>query len=254
MFQPPLGGWNAICASLAYRECTPRRQGGGSKHRHARHIKYNPSIQPTDMFPASDFDHWADTYDHDVVAEDVFPFAGYDRVLDAAVQMADAGQGMTVLDLGVGTGNLAMRFSSLGCKLWGTDFSQPMLDKAREKLPNARLILHDLRDAWPPELDRRFDCIVSAYVFHHFELADKVSLARKLAAQHLKPHRPLVIADISFPDEVSMRGFARSVGDLWEDELYWLADEATAALRREHLKTEYQQVSACAGVYRIEAV
>jgi ubiquinone/menaquinone biosynthesis C-methylase UbiE len=131
-------------------------------------------MQSADPFPASEFDQWAESYDADVVTYGTFPFAGYERVLDAAVGMASVEAGMSVLDLGVGTGNLALRFSALGCRLWCTDYSPSMLAKARPKLPEARFVLHDLRDPFPPELNRRFDRVVSAYTFHHFELDQKV--------------------------------------------------------------------------------
>lgn len=209
-------------------------------------------MQWTDAFPASDFEQWADSYDNDLVKYDAFPFAGYDRVLEAVVQLAAARAGMTVLDAGIGTGNLALQFAQLGCRVWGSDYSPAMLTRARRKLPEAELILHDLRAPWPPELDRRFERIVSAYTFHHFELDRKVALASELVRARLETNGRLVIADLSFPSGPSMREFATSIGDLWEDEHYWLADEAQEALKQAGLNVEYEQVSPCAGVYRIE--
>jgi putative AdoMet-dependent methyltransferase len=208
-------------------------------------------MSQTDPFPASDFDPWAESYDQDVQSYSVFPFDGYGNVLKAVVELAAPRTDMTVLDLGTGTGNLAVRFAERGCELWCTDFSQPMLDKAREKLPQAHFVLHDLRAAWTSELDRRFDRIVSAYVFHHLQLDGKVSLCRELVTKHLTPGGKLVIADLSFPNEKAMRDFAKSIGDLWEEELYWLVDESIPALQTENLKVDYVKVSRCAGVYVI---
>jgi len=48
--------------------------------------------------------------------------------------------------------------------------------QATQKLPKAHFCLHDLRSEWPAELPGRFERIVSAYVFHHFELEEKVAL------------------------------------------------------------------------------
>jgi putative AdoMet-dependent methyltransferase len=206
---------------------------------------------PNDPFPASEFDPWADTYDQDVAAQSPFPFDGYERVLDTVVRLAMSAPGMSVLDIGTGTGNLAGRFSMQGCELWCTDFSEAMLQKARAKLPNAHFVLHDLRASWPRELQRGFDRIVSAYVFHHFELEKKVELCRSLAAKRLKTAGKLIIADLSFPDKKAMETFAATVGPQWEEEPYWLADEAIAALQLASLRAEYIQVSACAGVYLI---
>jgi putative AdoMet-dependent methyltransferase len=205
-----------------------------------------------DPFPASEFDPWAESYDRDVVTDSDFPFAGYEQVLETVISRADTHPGMDVLDLGAGTGNLAVRFSDLGCNLWCTDFSEPMLDKARAKLPGARFFHHDLRAEWPSGLDRRFDRIVSGYVFHHFDLEKKVSLCRELVAQRLVPGGKLVIADLSFPSQSAKEIFSREIPD-WEEEFYWLADESLAALKIAGLSVTYEQVSPCAGVYLILA-
>lgn len=205
-----------------------------------------------DAFPASDFDGWADAYDSDVQSPDVFPFAGYVEVMGEVVKQAAPALGISVLDVGIGTGNLAVRFADLGCHVWGVDFSEAMLVKARQKLPGGRLVLHDLREPWPPELERRFHRVVSGYTFHHFALDYKVSLSRLLVTRHLEPGGCLLIADISFQTASAMRSFAASTGDLWEEEQYWLADEALHALREAGMHAEYCQVSPCAGVYRIE--
>lgn len=206
-----------------------------------------------DEFSPEGFDPWAATYDEDVVAQSTFPFAGYEQALRTVVELAAPTSGMTVLDVGTGTGNLAVRFAQRGCELWCSDFSEAMLAKARVKLPQAHFVLHDLRGALPAELGGRFDRIVSAYVFHHFDLKRKVELCKELAGAHLEPAGRLVIADLSFPDKPAMESFARSVGDLWEEEPYWLADQALAALSGAGLKTQYKQVSGCAGVYAITA-
>ncbi len=204
-----------------------------------------------DPFPSTDFDPWAETYDRDVAAQGTFPFDGYEQALDTVVSLAAPQRGMSVMDLGTGTGNLARRFAEWGCDLWCTDFSPAMLDKARAKLPSARFFVHDLRAAWPSELERRFDRIVSAYVFHHFELREKVRLCRELIAGRLLPAGKLVIADISFADAAARDGFAQSIGGLWEAEPYWLADESIRALTEAGIQVEYVPVSACAAAYRL---
>lgn len=206
-------------------------------------------MSQSDPFAPEDFDPWAESYDDDVVSQDTFPFAGYRDVLETVVNLAAVKAGMSVLDLGTGTGNLASRFARQGCELWCTDFSEAMLAKARAKLPSAHFVQHDLRAAWPAALDRRFDRILSAYVFHHFELDRKVELCRELITRRLAPGGKLIVADISFADQKAMQAFARSIGDLWEPEPYWLADEALPAFSWAGLQAEYLQVSPCAGVY-----
>ena len=204
-----------------------------------------------DPFPPSEFDPWAKTYDDDVREQSVFPFDGYARVLETVVQLAEPRTGMSVLDIGTGTGNLAVMFAERGCDLWCTDFSEAMLEKAREKLPQAHFVLADLRADWSPELDRHFDHIVSAYVFHHLELDAKVRVCKELVIKRLTPDGKLIIGDLSFPNKAHMDEFAKSVGDLWDEEFYWLADESVRALEAAGLTVSYHQISACAGVYSI---
>lgn len=203
-------------------------------------------------FPASDFDGWAESYDQDV-ASDHFPFEGYERVLNTVVALAEARPGMRVLDLGTGTGNLASRFAHVGCELWCTDFSLSMLEKARAKLPRAHLVQHDLHADWPAELPVHFERIVSAYVFHHFELDEKADLMQRLVSELLLPGDRLVIADIAFPDRSAQEKTRGQLGEAWEQEFYWIADEAQAAFKRLDLRVEYVQVSSCAGVFSVQA-
>lgn len=209
---------------------------------------------PNDPFPPSEFDAWADDYDKSTREYSEFPFAGYDQVLQTIVELTKPQPGQSILDLGTGTANLAALFDKLGCNLWCTDFAPLMLEKARQKLPKAHFALHDLRAEWPSvpsEFERRFDGIVSAYVFHHFELEKKGSLCRDLVSQRLNPGGRLVIGDISFPSLAAKEAFSRNIPD-WEEEVYWLADESVAALQKAGLQVEYRQISGCAGIYQIK--
>ncbi len=198
-------------------------------------------------FPASEFDDWAESYDN-AVTTDQFPFYGYPDVLTRVVTMAAPRPDLSVLDLGTGTGNLAIHFARVGCELWCTDFSRQMLAKAQQKLPAAHFVLHDLRAPLPAKFDRQFDCIVSAYVFHHFPLDEKIHILRGLFA-HLAPSGRLVIGDIAFPDAASRDRVREQAGENWDEEYYWLADESLEMLCKAGMQACYEQVSSCAGVF-----
>jgi putative AdoMet-dependent methyltransferase len=198
-------------------------------------------------FPPSDFNDWAETYDTSVTTEE-FPFIGYTKVLKRIVHLAKPQEGMTVLDLGTGTGNLALPFARAGCELWCTDFSAPMLEKARAKLPKAHFCLHDLHNLLPDELHGPFECIVSAYVFHHFTLEEKIRILERLRA-HLSPGGRIVIGDVSFHDKTARDEMKTGCGEKWEEEFYWLADETLAALGEHGWTATYEQVSRCGGVF-----
>src|SRR5690606_27714855 len=113
----------------------------------------------------------------------------------------------------------------------------------------ATLTLNDLHAALPPEFPQRFDHIVSGYTFHNFPLEEKVNLIRRLMEDHLQPQGNMVIGDIAFRDAASEDRFRRQLGDEWEQEYYWLADESLSALAPAGLITVYTQVSSFAGFF-----
>lgn len=199
------------------------------------------------------FDDWANRYDQSLAGNQDFPFNGYEQVLDEITRLASAKSGMQVLDLGIGTGNLAQRFDRLGCELWGMDFSGEMLALTQEKLPRAALVRGDLLGGWPEELNRRFDRIVSAYVLHEFALPDKVRLLQRLATSHLTAGGCLVIGDVAFPTAMVREQAHQKWAGVWdEEEHYWAADETAAACQDAGLRLAYQQVSSCGGVFVFE--
>ncbi len=204
-----------------------------------------------DPYPSQDFDEWAASYDASVMRNSGFPFDGYRQVHECILSQAQARPGMSVLDLGCGSGNLALLFAEQGCQLWCSDFSPAMLRLAQAKLPGAQFVLADLRAAWPAALERRFDRIVSAYVFHHFELEEKVRLLSMLVEKHLSPHGRVVIGDIAFQDRAAWEAARANAGDEWEEELYWDAGLALPALRAAGLMAHFIQVSQYGGVFTL---
>jgi cyclopropane fatty-acyl-phospholipid synthase-like methyltransferase len=204
-------------------------------------------ITPVNPFPASEFDDWAETYDASV-SIDQFPFHGYKDVLAKIITLAAPRPGYSVLDLGTGTGNLGLLFIRRGCNLWGTDFSAPMLEKAQQKLPSAHLFLHDLHLPLPAEIQHPFDRIVSAYVFHHFKLEEKIRILISLLP-HLAAGGRIIIGDITFPNATALEEMKIAAGEEWEEEFYWLADESMFALQKAGFHAKHMQVSSYAGIF-----
>lgn len=200
------------------------------------------------------FDEWSKRYDQSVAAGERFPFIGYEAVLDRIVEWARVTDGDTVLDLGIGTGNLAARFASTGCPLWGLDFSYEMLKRATQKVPRAQLVRAGLTDRWPRPLQRRFDRVVSAYTFHELDDNTRTELLARIVSEHLEPGGRMVIGDIGFPTAEIREHAHKQWARLWdEEEHYWAADEAVQRLEAAGLAAEFEMVSSCAGVFVVTA-
>lgn len=199
------------------------------------------------------FDRWANEYDWFVGGwAESFPFKGYDDLLNRIVELADPQPGMKILDMGIGTGNLAERFVEKGCEIWGIDFSGKMLEVARKKIPSAHLLQVDILSDWPSELRTGFDRIVSAYVFHHFNLETKLNVINRVLDELLKDDGILVIGDTSYPSFAARAEAREKLIDEWDDtEFYWAADEVKLMSWGKVAQIVYEQVSSCGGVYTI---
>jgi putative AdoMet-dependent methyltransferase len=196
------------------------------------------------------FDRWAESYDESVRGSTSFPFDGYERVLDEVIRRAGMLEGKRVLDLGSGTGNLTERIVRAGGEAWALDLSEKMLERARRKLPDARFFRGDVLADLPPLLRFPFDAVLSTYVFHEFPLMTKVSLIGRIAAEHLAPGGKVVIGDVSFATTADRQRVLDEQGEMADDEEeYWAADVAVAALESAGFGVAYEQVSSCGGVY-----
>ena len=79
-------------------------------------------------------------------------------------------KGMTVLDVGCGTGVHLEVYQRSGCELFGIDISQSMLDVARTRLgEDADLRLADVSDI--PFGSHSFDLVISMLVLHEMDQA-----------------------------------------------------------------------------------
>jgi putative AdoMet-dependent methyltransferase len=196
------------------------------------------------------FNAWAQDYDRFVTSATGFPFDGYEAVLDEVVTQSTASVGQTVLDLGIGTGNLAERFVSLGCSVWGLDFSKEMLARASAAVPDVTLVQGGLLGEWTETLRRRFDRVVSSYTLHELDLEAKVSLLERVMGRHLADDGRIVVGDIAFTTREALEKAHRANRGSWDDaEHYWAADEIMDRLQETRIDVSFTKVSSCSGVF-----
>jgi tRNA (cmo5U34)-methyltransferase len=136
-----------------------------------------------------------------------------------------------ILELGVGTGETARRVLALhpDARLTAVDESPPMLDRAREVLPDAFLVVARLQDPLPPQ---RFDLVVSALVVHHLTRPEKRDLFARVAKVLDRGGR-FVLADVVVPerqeDAITPIEEDYDLPDPVGDQLVWLREAGFAA-------------------------
>lgn len=183
------------------------------------------------MFDVEGFDSWALDYEREAAemeAEGGYPFGGRTQVLDLVAELAHAGTGAKVLDLGCGPGILLERFAQAGCEVYGIDSSNQMLALAEKRVPTAHLALADLRDELPAEWGSGFAAIISTYAIHHIPDADKIALIRRLLGL-LAPGGAFLIGDVAFADEADRLAARAEAGESWDDDEYYTVADVLAA-------------------------
>ena len=194
-----------------------------------------------DQYTAWDFEVAADDYDGLVAAASAL-YARYAEVLDAVAQRAGASPGQRILDIGTGTGNLALRCLDRGASVVGLDPSTRMLQKAREKVEGDHRA--DFRQVDQPFLqvpyrDGSFDAVVSTYAFHHIPPPRKPdSIAEMLRV--IKPEGRWVLGDLAFESEPAERHALTCYAWL-EDEYFARLDELRPVFAQHGLTLHSQQ-------------
>jgi tRNA (cmo5U34)-methyltransferase len=131
-----------------------------------------------------------------------------------------------ILELGVGTGETARHVLALhpNARLTGVDESPPMLERARQNLAEANLVLGRLQDPLPPI---RFRLVVSALAVHHLAPVEKRELFARVAAA-LQPGGRFVLADVVVPEDpadiVTPIEAGYDFPDSLADQLEWLRE------------------------------
>ena len=138
-------------------------------------------------------------------------YAGiYDRLFDSmnkglklvGIRMFRPAKGMSILDVGCGTGSHLELYQRYKCNLYGIDMSPSMLNVARERLGDtAQLELGDATDM--PYENKKFDLVISMLTLHEMSPETRSAVLNEvkrvlkddgrllLIDFHLGPYRPL---------------------------------------------------------------
>lgn len=159
--------------------------------------------------------------------------------------------GGPVLELGVGTGRVALSVAEAGVEVVGVDLMQPMLDRAEDRLARKSRLVRErvelLRgDLLKVRLGRRFPLVFAPFnVFMH--LYDRRDLERALATvrEHMTP-RGRFVFDVLLPDP---RALSRS-----PDKIYRLGTVKDPADGRRYRYRESFDYDAASQVLSIQMI
>ena len=136
------------------------------------------------------------------------------KLKDIGVTMAPPEPGLTLLDVGCGTGTMLERYAAGGCEVTGLDASAAMLAQARRRLgPGAHLHLGDA--ARMPFADAAFDLVVMTMVLHEMPPQLRSAVLAE-AIRVLDPQGRLLLIDYAagpwrFPKGWLLKAFVTTV-------------------------------------------
>jgi SAM-dependent methyltransferase len=173
-------------------------------------------------------------YDADVTDESNPVRNGYDATLSWVIDHAAVGADDVVVDLGTGTGNLAVRVGARS-RLVCVDVSTGMLEVARQKLPaDTEYVESDLLEF----VDRAPECdvVISTYAIHHLVADEKTALLDGLF-RRLRPGGRIAIGDLMVADagvvpELQARLAHPDADEMFADEFPWFVSDARVELAR----------------------
>jgi len=203
------------------------------------------------MLDSKGFDNWADDYD-DLMKNSsrAFPFEGYYRIIDEVITLLNPWENLKILDVGMGTGNLSYKLYKTGCMVYGVDFSENMIKKAKEKMPAGFFEAVDISKKHFGNFNElKFDGIISAYFLHHLNTKEKILFFKKCVNNNLNQKGKIIIADIGFETYKDYHEASKKYRKYWDPEEYYLCgEEIRGALKKEGIEARYIQISSCGGI------
>lgn len=203
------------------------------------------------MLDNKGFDLWANNYDLSVGISDEdnsYPFAGYKKILNEIYNCILKNSSKNVLDIGFGTGTLTTKLYENGCNIFGQDFSDKMIELAKDKMPNAKLFKGDFSKGLVNELkNQKYDAIIATYSLHHLNDKEKVNFIKELLLL-LNENGKIYIGDVMFEKREDLEHCKIECGDGWDiDEIYFVYDE----IKQYFKNIEFIKFSYCAGIIKI---
>src|SRR4051794_15443621 len=153
------------------------------------------------------FDRIAAIYDP---LNSVMTIGLHHRWRERAVDLARVSHGDRVLDVATGTGDLAVELRSRGAEVVGLDFSERMLELAREKAPDVHFEAGNALEL--PYADDEFDAVTVGFGARNFE---DLRAGLSEMARVTRPGGRVVVLEITTPQRPPLSWFFR----VWFDRI-----------------------------------
>ena len=202
------------------------------------------------------FNSWAKSYDDDVKKDngELKIYKNYELILQSIYDLVEDlnKKNSKILEIGVGTGNLASKFLNSNYDIVGIDQSREMLSVAKEKYPSLKVRLGEFLKI--PYDNKSFDIIISTYAFHHLNESEKC-IAIEEMIRVLKDNGVIIIGDLMFEskdsEEKILKNLSQKQIEIIKDEYYSYIDLLSYEFNKYNKKLEYNRIDKFNYIIRI---
>ncbi|NMM64323.1 methyltransferase domain-containing protein [Clostridium sp. P21] len=193
------------------------------------------------------FNGWAKSYDDDVKKDngELKIYKNYELILQSVYELVEKldRKNSKILEIGVGTGNLASKFLNNNYEIIGIDQSREMLSVAKEKYPKLKVRLGEFLKI--PYDNKSFDIIISTYAFHHLNENEKCIAIQEMI-RVLKDNGAVIIGDLMFEskdsEEKILKDLSQEQIDEIKDEYYSYINLLRDEFSKYNKKLEYTRI------------
>ena len=193
------------------------------------------------------FNSWAKSYDNDVKKDNgkLKIYKNYGLILQSVYESVKnlRVNNPKILEIGVGTGNLASKFLYSNFDIIGIDQSREMLSVAKEKYPMLKVRLGEFLKI--PYDNKSFDVIISTYAFHHLNETEKyIAIGEMMRV--LKDNGVIIIGDLMFEnreaEEEVLKNLSEEQIEEVKDEYYSYIDSLSREFNKYNKKLKYNRI------------
>lgn len=198
------------------------------------------------------FDDWSKNYHQSVIDSErakTYPFAGYSEIKYQIMETVTTLPKARILDMGVGTGEIANPCYDLGYEITGVDLSEKMITIAKEKMPNA-LFIHANFQIAITQLKGKYDYIIFNYAMHHLKYDNQIAVLERLY-KFLNKDGLIIIGDVSTINVDELKRLKHKYAAIWDNEEYYpMLQSYQKSKLKDLYAIEYKQLNQVAGLYK----